>query len=96
VLVLDEPTTGLDAEAGHKILRPLQRLMTGRTTIVISHNLLTTRSATQIVVLDHGRVMERGSHSDLVAQGGIYEQLYRLHELDLRPQEGLGAAATYE
>jgi ATP-binding cassette subfamily B protein len=96
VLVLDEPTTGLDVEAGHKILRPLQRLMTGRTTIVISHNLLTTRSATQIVVLDHGRVMERGSHSDLVAQGGIYEQLYRLHELDLRPQEGLGAAATHD
>jgi ATP-binding cassette, subfamily B, bacterial len=81
VLVLDEPTTGLDVEAGHKILRPLDRLMSGRTTIVISHNLMTVRAATQIVVLDRGRVVERGTHDSLIARGGIYEQLYRLHEL---------------
>jgi ATP-binding cassette subfamily B protein len=94
VLVLDEPTTGLDVEAGHKILRPLRRLMSGRTTIVISHNLLTVRAAAQIVVLDRGRIVERGTHPDLLAGGGTYAQLYRLHGLaDVNPQEGLGTAA---
>jgi ABC-type multidrug transport system fused ATPase/permease subunit len=62
ILILDEPTTGLDAESGERILEPLRRLIGGRTTIVISHNLLTVREATVIVVLDHGRVVEQGTH----------------------------------
>jgi ABC-type multidrug transport system fused ATPase/permease subunit len=78
VLVLDEPTTGLDAESGERILAPLRRLMAGRATLVISHNLLTVREATEIVVLDGGRVAERGSHDDLLAAGGAYA---RLHDL---------------
>jgi ABC-type multidrug transport system fused ATPase/permease subunit len=72
VLVLDEPTTGLDAESSERILAPLRRLMSGRTTLVISHNLLTVREATEIVVLDAGRVVERGSHDELLAAGGAY------------------------
>jgi ABC-type multidrug transport system fused ATPase/permease subunit len=80
VLVLDEPTTGLDAESGERVLAPLRRLMEGRATIVISHNLLTVRDATRIVVLDHGRVTEAGSHADLAGRGAIYSQLLRLHD----------------
>jgi ATP-binding cassette, subfamily B, bacterial len=79
VLILDEPTTGLDAESGEKVMEPLRRLMSGRTTIVISHNLMTVREASEIVVLDGGRVAERGSHTDLLEQDGLYAHLYGLH-----------------
>jgi ATP-binding cassette, subfamily B, bacterial len=80
VLILDEPTTGLDVESGRRILEPLSRLMSGRTTIVISHNLLTVGRASQIVVLDGGCVRERGTHQGLLSRGGIYARLYRLHQ----------------
>jgi ATP-binding cassette subfamily B protein len=80
-LLLDEPTTGLDAESGHRILAPLRRLMSNRTTLVISHNLITVRDADSIVVLENGRVIERGSHAELLERGGSYARLCRLHEL---------------
>ncbi len=79
VLVLDEPTTGVDAESTQRIIAPLRRLMAGRTTIVISHNLITVREADQIAVLDGGEVIEAGSHRELVALGGAYARLYALH-----------------
>jgi ABC-type multidrug transport system ATPase subunit len=79
VLLLDEPTTGLDARSGLRVMDPLRRLMAGRTTVVISHNLLTVRDATRIVVLDHGRVLETGTHDDLLGRGGTYAGLHRLH-----------------
>jgi ABC-type multidrug transport system fused ATPase/permease subunit len=79
VLLLDEPTTGLDVGSGRRIMEPLRRLMAGRTTVVISHNLLTVRDATRIVVLDHGRVVEQGSHDELLARGGTYAGLHRLN-----------------
>jgi ABC-type multidrug transport system fused ATPase/permease subunit len=78
VLLLDEPTTGLDVRSGLRIMDPLRRLMAGRTTVVISHNLLTVRDATRIVVLDHGRVVEHGAHDDLLRGQGTYARLHRL------------------
>jgi ATP-binding cassette, subfamily B, bacterial len=67
VLVLDEPTTGLDGRSSARILAPLRRLMAGRTTIVISHSLASVRAATSVLVLEGGRVVERGSYLELLA-----------------------------
>lgn len=77
VLLLDEPTTGLDAESGRRILEPLGRLMNGRTTIIISHNLLTVRNADRIVLLREGRVVASGSHRQLLARDDGYARLAR-------------------
>lgn len=80
ILILDEPTTGLDAESGARIMGPLRRLMSGRTTIVVSHNLLTVREADMILMMEEGRIVERGTHAELLLRGGRYAQLSRLHE----------------
>ncbi len=84
VLVLDEPTTGLDAESSEKILAPMRRLMDGRAAIVISHDLSTAREATEIAFLDGGIIVERGTHADLMQLDGGYARLYRLRQSEQR------------
>ena len=82
VLILDEPTAGIDGESGARILDPLHRLISGRTTIVISHNLLTARDADCIVMLEEGRVGELGAHDELMRRHAGYMRLYRAHDRD--------------
>jgi hypothetical protein len=85
VLLLDEPTTGLDAESTERVLAPLRRLIAGRTTLMISHNLLTVTDADRIVFLEDGRVGAVGSHTELLARSPGYARLYRLHHPDAEP-----------
>ncbi|HET9989852.1 MAG TPA: ABC transporter ATP-binding protein, partial [Kofleriaceae bacterium] len=78
ILVLDEPTASMDAEAEVKIFERFRELTDDRIAIVISHRFSTVRMADQIIVLDHGRVIERGSHDSLVAENGRYAKLFNL------------------
>ncbi|WP_327045798.1 ABC transporter ATP-binding protein/permease [Microbispora sp. NBC_01189] len=78
LLILDEPSSGLDAEAEHEIHQGLREHRRGRTSVLISHRLGAVRDADHIVVLDGGRIAERGTHAALLARGGIYAQLFAL------------------
>jgi ATP-binding cassette subfamily B protein len=78
LLILDEPSAGLDAEAEHEVHTRLQRHRAGRTSLLISHRLGAVRDADRIVVLDGGVVAEQGTHADLLACGGTYARLFGL------------------
>ena len=77
VLVLDEATSNLDAESERLIEDALEKLLVGRTTLIIAHRLSTVRRADRLVVLDHGRIVEEGTHTDLLSRGGLYARLYQ-------------------
>ena len=75
ILVLDEATSALDAESEHLVQEALERLMEGRTTLIIAHRLSTVQGADRVAVLDAGTVVEQGSHEALVAKNGLYRRL---------------------
>jgi len=76
ILVLDEPTSSIDSRTEAVILDALERLMIGRTTFLVAHRLSTLRNVARILVLNHGRIVETGTHQDLLARNGLYRQLY--------------------
>jgi ATP-binding cassette, subfamily B, bacterial len=82
ILILDEPTSGLDAASEASVIDALDRLMKGRTSVVIAHHLGTIRHADVIFVVKGSRIVERGTHDELVANGGVYRELYQRQAAD--------------
>jgi ATP-binding cassette subfamily B protein len=84
VLILDEPTSNLDARAEFQLFSQFHELARGRTTVLVSHRFSTVRLANRIVVIDNGRIVEAGTHTELVAHKGLYANLFRLHQQQMQ------------
>jgi ATP-binding cassette subfamily B protein len=84
VLILDEPTAALDARAEYEVFLRFSELVAGRMAILISHRFSTVRMADRIIVLQHGTVVEQGTHEELLATPGLYEELFRMQAAGYR------------
>ena len=89
ILILDEPTSGLDAQSEQAVIEALDRLMKGKTSIVIAHHLGTIRHADVIFVVKDNQLVEHGTHDELLAAGGLYSELY-----EIQHEEPIGAHAS--
>jgi ABC-type multidrug transport system fused ATPase/permease subunit len=86
ILILDEATSALDSESERLVQEALEKLMEGRTSIVIAHRLSTIRNADQILVLQHGEIIESGKHDELISYGGTYAELVSLQNMSSKPE----------
>jgi ABC-type multidrug transport system fused ATPase/permease subunit len=84
ILILDEPTSSIDSKTEEVVLAALDRLMVDRTTFMIAHRLSTIRTAHQIVVVNHGRIEEIGTHAELLRRDGLYKQLHDMQTGEVR------------
>ena len=90
ILILDEATSALDVKSEQLVQEALERLMKGRTAFIIAHRLSTIQFADRIVVLDQGRIVEEGSHNELLAEDGLYSRLYNRWLKDTRKRGDIG------
>jgi ABC-type multidrug transport system fused ATPase/permease subunit len=95
ILILDEPTSSIDSRTEGVILDSLDRLMRGRTTLMIAHRLSTIRDADLILVLDDGRIVERGTHDELIDIGGLYRELWQAQQLKGQRAQAARLAAEH-
>jgi ATP-binding cassette subfamily B protein len=93
IMILDEPTSGLDAASEQAVLEALARLMEGKTSIVIAHHLATVQRADVILVIRDSQIAERGTHTELLAAGGLYAELYKLQAESVAPAEPVTAGS---
>src|SRR5207244_10102516 len=98
ILLLDEPTSALDAQAEYDLFERLRSLTHGRTAVYISHRFSTVRRADRIIFLDHGRLVEEGTHEELMRLGGRYARLFRMQaaaytgeDVEMLPEEAMSS-----